>query len=180
MFKDDVVVPTKQKAVEEFYKNFHANLTIDSLDIDHSLPRAYLQEPGGNNFDLSYHMLKHLLGHDLKPYAKDYQDGGVLTRFYQDHFVDVSLVPDHKMETAGFQPLGYIFVPYSCQKKMCDLHVSLHGWQAGNIRWVENDTNIIHYAATNDLIVLYPVATASWYTGQRKDDHPEWTKLHTK
>jgi hypothetical protein len=86
------------------------------------------------------------------------------------------------MKDSGFQTWGFLYTPDNCLKseKHCDVHISLHGWQGGSVRWVEEDMQIIHYAASNDIIVLAPLATASWFTGQRKDDHPEWLKMHTK
>ena len=104
MKRDDIVLPEKQASVERFYKSFNSSMKIDSLDIQHSLPKAYPQDPHNpENFDVSYHMLKYCLGvPDLKPKVIDWRDGGLLTRFPQAEFVDLSDVPSHDLNDAGF------------------------------------------------------------------------------
>jgi hypothetical protein len=75
-------------------------------------------------------------------------------------------VPDHQLSTSKFKENGYVYVPNSCLKKECDLHISLHGLFSGFKDWITPNLNIVNYAATNDLIVLYPMAEdPTWFTG---------------
>jgi poly(3-hydroxybutyrate) depolymerase len=61
---------------------------------------------------------------------------------------------------------GYVFIPYACQKEgaNCDLHVSMHGCGQGDpVTWCENEARYYGmYAASNNLIILYPMAEFCW------------------
>ena len=56
----------------------------------------------------------------------------------------------------------------------------MHGWAAGWIGFVEKDTEIIDYAASNDIVVLYPFAKTHWFVGESMGGKsPDWDKRHT-
>lgn len=57
---------------------------------------------------------------------------------------------------------GFLYYPYSCLDKSCNLHVALHNCGFGNaIQWIyPND--YVTYAASNDLIILMPTAELCW------------------
>ena len=122
------------------------------------------------HFDASGNMLKHILNRkELNPLDEKYLEHGKLKKFSQKEFGD----------NAGLSEFGYVFYPNSCLKKDCSLHVSLHGWSGGAVDWPENGSNIIHYAASNDLVVLYPFAEKCWYTDQNEYQPKDLKNLHT-
>jgi poly(3-hydroxybutyrate) depolymerase len=58
---------------------------------------------------------------------------------------------------------GYIYIPHNCQKGGCNLHVSLHGCLGtGSIDSYIKDCDYLKYAASNDLIMLWPVDKNCW------------------
>ena len=68
----------------------------------------------------------------------------------------MSLVPDKNYTAAGFKEDGYLFVPHACKHRQCDLHVALHGYNGAGPIFMEQEGNIMNYAASNEFIVLYP------------------------
>ena len=60
------------------------------------------------------------------------------------------------------QDYGYLYKPYTCMEKKCNLHVALHGCgddQPGSWILPYDYTN---YAASNDIVLLFPFAKACW------------------
>ena len=91
-------------------------------------------------------------------------------------------MPKSDIKNAKLQNEGYVFLPHNCKeaKTKCKLHVCLHGGKDGNEKWVTQSMNVLQYAASNDIIVLYPFATKKWMTGEHESDFQDWTKIHTK
>ena len=77
---------------------------------------------------------------------------------------------------------AFYSLPLTAKKKdsKCKLHIALHGWNGGGVGFAEEIQNILHYAASNDIIVIWPFAWIDWFTSQKQEDGPAWTKLHTK
>ncbi|HYA66826.1 MAG TPA: PHB depolymerase family esterase, partial [Burkholderiaceae bacterium] len=82
--------------------------------------------------------------------------GGELTAFDQTPFIG----PGYGMDRTG-----WLYVPASCRAgRRCALHVALHGCQQAYAvigEYFVDNTGFNRWADTNDLIVLYPQATAS-------------------
>ena len=108
----------------------------------------------------------------------DWEKMGELKKFSPQEFVDLKKVPDESMAIAQIKQDGLVYIPHACKKKSCDLHINLHGWNGGVPEWVSH-MDILPYAATNDIIVLYPFSKCWWFVGQAKEDHPDWAKTHT-
>ena len=87
-----------------------------------------------------------------------------------------------KIQGARLQNEGYVYVPNDCKnaKTKCHLHVCLHGGKDGDEKFITEAMNIIQYAASNNIIVMYPFAQNKWMAGQLEDDFLDWTKIHTK
>ena len=109
---------------------------------------------------------------ELNPLDKEYLKNGKLRKFSQKEFID----PKTK---SGMQEHGYLYYPTSCLSKTCSLHVSLHGWSGGAVEWPENGSNIIHYAASNDIVVLYPFADITWNVDQNEQQPKGLKNLHS-
>ena len=183
--KDTIMLPKRQQAVEVFYTDLlHSIYKKDVLAIGHTyLPRLTHVPTEKNDFpifDLSGKMLKHLLGHELQPLHQEWDQYGELTQFAQNEFIDPKKVPGGDIKKADMQENGYIYIPHACKKKACDLHVNFHGINSGYILFVTQDWDIIQYAASNDIIVLYPMATLAWFTGEINEViSPTWDPRHT-
>lgn len=128
------------------------------------MPQLLHTDEGAPVFDLAGEMLAHILGKELKPLAENYMAYGKLLEFPQAEFVDLSRVPDHSMAQIQMQQTGDYYIPHACETKQCDLHISLHGWNGGQHGWLGR-MNVINYAATNDLIVLFPFSSSEWHMG---------------
>ena len=70
-----------------------------------------------------------------------------------------------KSTSTGLREYGYMYMPYACMSGGCNLHVTLHGCNYDRddpTDWYKDKTNFINYAATNNLIILYPTADECW------------------
>jgi len=84
----------------------------------------------------------------LNPPSKNWKNLGTLQEFKQEK----------KFSAPGLKEDGYLYYPSSCKTKECNLHISLHDCGNGQESWVTENTRLLEYAATNDLIVLFPMA----------------------
>lgn len=108
---------------------------------------------GNCDFDAAGEMLSHIVGKQLNPRINDAElnSKGQLIRFIQNELSDVP--------GASLADEGFVYVPKSCNNKSCDLHISFHGCNQAiaNVDDIyARDTGINNWAATNDMIVLYP------------------------
>jgi hypothetical protein len=78
----------------------------------------------------------------------------VLKPFNQKEFFKLNGKAKH-----GMIDEGYIYYPYKCldEGMHCNLHISLSGCLGGFIEWPRDLNGFINYAASNNLIVLYPM-----------------------
>lgn len=144
--QDRTVLPTVVRELWAYYALFgvkatmvadkpagHAMVTLDAGNKD----CAATKDPYINacDYDAAGELLKHLLG-PLKPPAKE----GPLHEFDQ----------------------GFVYVPKSCDKERCRVHVVFHGCRQSVDRFAR-DAGYNRWAEANSLIVLYPQVKASWY-----------------
>ncbi|TDB98381.1 PHB depolymerase family esterase [Actinomadura sp. 7K534] len=107
-------------------------------------------------------MLTHLYGM-LQPAASSLT--GQLIQFDQNAYV-----PGGDATSISMGDEGFAYVPQSCEQGSCKLMVALHGCYQyyGNIGDTFMDKAYLNeYADTNDMIVLYPQATATAGTNPR-------------
>ena len=83
----------------------------------------------------------------------------MLHPFNQYQFLDSNV-----LESVLLAKQGYVFIPDACleadRETKCNLHVSMHGCDGGiegGEEWIRN-TGYTHYAASNDLVILFPTA----------------------
>ena len=104
-------------------------------------------------------MLQHLLNnvdHDfthLKDPDNDWEKKGEIIKFSQADFL-----PKKTTQKTGMQEFGYVYLPNSCKSKQCNLHISLHGCKFGSLDLWIRYYDYARYAASNDLIMLFPMA----------------------
>uniref|UniRef100_A0A7S3MV40 Uncharacterized protein n=1 Tax=Strombidium inclinatum TaxID=197538 RepID=A0A7S3MV40_9SPIT len=162
--------------LQGYYKHYGADiLYVNDIEAEHSFPTDlaqnknacdYLGAPYINNCDYDGvgQMFNHIIpGQDTKPLKKrnlDWKSTGTLSKFEQAEFVEDLYV----FSTSGFDDLGYVFVPNTCQggdSPQCKVHVALHGCEQGrgtlDTEYVEN-TGYMEWAGVNDIIVLFPQA----------------------
>lgn len=129
----------------------HAILTDRATDLDCAATAA----PFINNcrFNQAHDILAHLYP-GLQPAAD--RVGGRLLRFSQAEFA-----PTKK---TGLGEIGYAYVPPSCQRERCAVHIVFHGCAQGQDvigdRFATS-TGYNELADTNRLIVLYPQVRTS-------------------
>ena len=102
------------------------------------------------DYDAAGVLLEALLGKLKPPAAKE---TGRLVRFDQSPYAS----RDISMDASGF-----VYVPQSCEKDRCRIHVAFHGCRQGASEIGEQfvrDGGYNRWADSNGLIVLYPQAT---------------------
>jgi hypothetical protein len=54
--------------------------------------------------------------------------------------------------------MGHLYFPHTCleETKSCNIHINLAGCKGGNEYWSTSGSMFINYAASNDLIMLFP------------------------
>lgn len=91
----------------------------------------------------------------LNEEAQDWRNAGVFRRFLQTEFIEAGM-----FEFSGLAKYGYVYYPESCIDEMCKIHMHLHACtdinQGATMNGVNLDWGILHYAATNNLIVILP------------------------
>lgn len=109
----------------------------------------------------------------------DWRSKGVWRKFDQSVFLETSV-----FEVDGLQQYGYIYYPTRCfdgSISNCKVHMSLHG--CGNdINALSDyapitDLGYTHYAASNDIIVIFPQARFSWANSTTCFDFFGYTNL---
>ena len=91
----------------------------------------------------------------------DWRTNGTFRRFYQDEFIEKNF-----FEFDGLGRYGYVYYPNSCKKKACKIHMHLHGCTEiirGLSYYAFTSYGLVQYAASNDIIVIFPQAENSIY-----------------
>ena len=116
-------------------------------------------------FDTAGRLLSHILTNlenspiaALKPRNEKWQDAGVLKKFNQREFLeDVSI-----FDYSGLAIDGFIYIPNNCidgTTTNCKVHINFHGTGMGHAYIGDNyfkRAGWLEYAASNDLILLFP------------------------
>ena len=93
---------------------------------------------------------------ELKPQDHEYFVKGVIKNFGQTEFGDFGL-----FDTVPLSSNGYVFYPFDCLEKQCNLHIALNGCEEGFIGGQSFilSSGYLEYAASNDLVILFATAT---------------------
>jgi hypothetical protein len=140
------------------------DLTKFELMARKKVPAGNRSFPYINNcgFDVAGMMLKYLLpkvtGVAVRERNLDWNSKGKLIAFNQLEFLPSS-IDDNTLSKAGIANHAYLYIPNVCLKKSCHLHIVLHGssQSAPKLgRTFPTQTGYLEYAASNDLVVLFP------------------------
>ena len=160
--QDHTVLPEVVKELQRFYEQYGARVVLlADKPAGHAMPTqnagsacGTTEPPYLNNcgYDSAGELLKHLLGALEAPAA---EPGGRPVEFDQSPFAG---------SNAGLEEAGYVFIPASCEKGACRIHVAFHGCRqnarAVGERFVR-EAGYNRWADTNRMIVLYPQVAAS-------------------
>ena len=166
--QDTVVRRCVSNALVEFYRRFMddgAICYVDNVDAVHAMPTNQFgtrlsgkaESPYIINcdYDAAGELLQHIHG-PLQPRAQDLK--GELVQFDQTPFIT-------KHQRHSMDNLGYVYLPSAAlEGRPCGVHVALHGCKqyrglVGDVFAAQAGYNA--WAESNDLIVLYPQATAA-------------------
>ena len=110
------------------------------------------------DYEAAVMLLRHLYPDDFKPASDDTHRDGTLVAFNQSEFFNASNA------SVSLHGVGYLYVPASCAAEPCRLHVAFHGCKQ-DVASVHDDfirdAGYNRWAASNNIIILYPQATAS-------------------
>lgn len=167
--RDETVRPEVVKALRDFYRAIapradiawvndvpagHGMVTSSSGHACGASERPFINSCG---YDAAGALLGHLLGKLAAPADR----GGHLAEFDQREFAGGAPA------AIGMADSGYAWVPRSCKRERCRVHVVFHGCrqnaEAAGRRFVR-EAGYNRWAESNRLIVLYPqtVARAGW------------------
>jgi hypothetical protein len=103
-------------------------------------------------------LLRHLHPEDFQPASDDPHRDGTLLAFNQSEFFDATDA------SASLHGVGYLYVPASCAAKQCRLNIAFHCCNQ-NVDSVYDDfirdARYNRWAASNNIVVLYPQTKAS-------------------
>jgi poly(3-hydroxybutyrate) depolymerase len=160
--RDTTVNPASAQKLTEFYQGLGVPVeSLLTLPMGHGLPTktgrvacAQSQLPWMNNcdsFDGPRTILQKIAGAEVA--AGQARDGS-LVEFEQTSF---------GANGAALLPAGYVYIPESCQRGGCGLHIALHGCLQNTL--IVQKEFVAHagyndVAETNGLIILYPQASS--------------------
>lgn len=115
----------------------------------------YIVECG---YEAAEALLKHLYPGPFAEPSDDPHRDGTLLKFDQSEFFTGA------ENTLGMHRVGYVYVPHTCQGAQCRLHVAFHGCRQ-DVESIHDDfmrdAGYNRWAASNNIVVLYPQAAAS-------------------
>jgi hypothetical protein len=110
------------------------------------------------DFEAAEMLMRHLYPDAFKPASDDPHRDGTLVAFDQSEFFNAA---DASVSLHG---VGYLYVPASCAAEPCRVHIAFHGCKQ-NVDSVYDDfirdAGYGRWAASNNIVILYPQATAS-------------------
>ncbi len=164
--RDKTVPPAVMNALNNYYDEFVAAGNIVYVN-DIAAGHGMITDDAGNaqcdttkppfvndcDYDTAGALLTHIYGDELVSPGE--WDNNTLLAFDQKEFSD-------DLQSASLNSTGYVYVPESCRaNERCRLHVALHGCRQhvaaiGDTFYTQAGYN--EWAATNNIIVLYPQA----------------------
>ena len=175
---DNVVKTPVMDAVDEWYKT--AGVPQESIKYERDriyAGHAFMTEDGAGSCSNSYGayvndcdydgakaVLEHIYGPLNAPEAEPEAVGAII-KFNQEEFTggDAALI--------SMDDTGYAYIPEVCSNESCKIHVVLHGCSQGesNLILGFNPADSVYrkagynkWAATNNMIMLYPQAISSF------------------
>ncbi len=103
-------------------------------------------------------LLRHLYPEQFKPASDDPHRDGTLVAFDQSEFFNPA------EESVSLHGVGYLYVPANCAAEQCRLHIAFHGCKQDVGSVYDDfirDAGYNRWAASNNIVVLYPQATTS-------------------
>jgi hypothetical protein len=180
--RDDRIVPrSTAEALKEVYEGLgvrppqlHVEWNASGRVANHGMPVAqFMGESRFPKRDCSQHeppyvvecgyeaaeaLLRHLYPGPFANASDDPHRDGTLFPFDQSEFF---MEGDSAISMHG---VGYVYVPRSCDDQQCRLHVAFHGCRQDMDSIHDDfvrDAGYNRWAATNNIVVLYPQAAAS-------------------
>ena len=179
--KDEIVPEATGKTLARLYEklgvkqpNLHADWNDEEREANHGMPvtrftgqssypvrecdqhdAPFIVQCGYEAAEL---LLRHLYPETFNAASDDPHRDGTLIAFDQTEFLAAS---DGQISMHG---VGYVYVPTRCASEACHLHVAFHGCRQ-DVDTIGDDffrdAGYNRWAATNDIVILYPQATAS-------------------
>lgn len=168
--RDHTVSPAIVDALRRFYLRFvpgSAVVLVDDIEAGHGMVtedaggRCSVSEPPFMN-DCDYDAAGKLLAHLLGPLAApNSESAGRLLAFDQREFAGGDAY------SISLADAGYLYVPESCSRERCRVHVAFHGCRQNATEVGERfvrEAGYNRWAAANRIVVLYPqtVARSGW------------------
>lgn len=180
--QDSVVKSQVVRDGATFYRKYTSSVAlVDSVPSEHAWITAahgnscgYLGSPYINNcdFDAAGDILKATLGRsNLTAPVSDASAAGSILQFSQDDFVSGGA------SSISFGPTGYMYVPDACKTTQCGLHIAFHGCQQTIADIGEEfitEAHLNEWAASNNLVVLYPQAQKSYLMPSNPEGCFDW------
>lgn len=179
--QDSTVRPPVMDALNDYYRHYVVNGTVEYVNTLNAAHTQPTDDPINKNacttsaspyisycaYDGSGQALELIMG-PLNP-RNDGTLTGVLSEFDQTEFIGAD---------KGMASAGWVYVPKSCAEgASCVSHIAFHGclqdYSKIGSAWVKN-TGYNKWADTNDIIVLYPQATASYITPSNPNGCWDW------
>jgi Esterase PHB depolymerase len=109
-------------------------------------------------YEAAESLLRHVYPGAFAPPSQDAHEDGTVVAFDQSEFFT------RPASTISMHNVGYLYVPHACREEQCRLHVAFHGCRQ-DMETIHDDfvrdAGYNRWAATNNIVVLYPQTAAS-------------------
>jgi poly(3-hydroxybutyrate) depolymerase len=126
-------------------------------------------------FEAAELLLRHFYPDNFSDASDDPHRDGTLIAFDQTEFFDP------RDGSASLHGVGYVYVPRKCAEESCRLHVAFHGCNQ-DVDSIQDDffrdAGYNRWAATNNIVVLYPQTTQALANPNRCWDFWGYTGLN--